>query len=55
MEAIAAAHVYANERVLPVRADSSATYYIGGRELSAVIRISTHFADARFLLDDRDV
>ncbi|MBO5254113.1 MAG: hypothetical protein J6C51_09255, partial [Clostridia bacterium] len=39
--AIAAAHAYANEHRLPVRADAGDTYYIASHAASAVIRTDT--------------
>ena len=55
MEAIAATHAYANQRGLTVRADDAATYYIGGRECTAIIQTSTDFGEARFVIDDTAV
>jgi hypothetical protein len=53
--AIAAAHAFANQHGLPVKADEGATYYIGGKDLTAVIRTDTDFATAAFIIDDTDV
>lgn len=55
MEAIVRAHAYANEHGLPVRADAGAHYYIGGRDLTAVIKTDTDWGDAHFTLDDREL
>lgn len=55
MEAIVAAHEFANEHRLPVKADKGATYYIGGKELTAVVQTDTDFRTASFLIDDREV
>ncbi len=55
MEAIVAAHVFANLHNLPVKADDGATYYIGGKDRTAVIRTDTDFGTAAFIIDDRDV
>ncbi|MCF8225321.1 MAG: hypothetical protein K9J30_05540 [Bacteroidales bacterium] len=55
IDAIAAAHAFANEHDLPVKADNGATYYIGGKQLSAVIRTNTDFGTAAFIIDDTDV
>lgn len=55
IDAIAAAHAYANQQGLAVRADEGATYYIGGKERTAVIRTDTDFGTAAFLIDDREV
>ena len=52
MPAIVAAHNYANENKLPVRANDDATYYIGGKDLSAIIKTSTYFGSAKFIVDD---
>jgi hypothetical protein len=41
IEAIAAAHAYANQHGLPVRADDNATYYIGGRKRTVIIQTSS--------------
>ncbi len=53
LPAIAKAHEYANEKGLPVRAKDGATYYLGGKKLWAVIKTSTNFGKARFVIDDR--
>lgn len=55
IDAIAAAHAFANQQNLPVKADQGATYYIGGRERTAVIRTNTDFGTAAFIIDDVDV
>lgn len=55
MDAIAAAHAFANQQNLPVKADEGATYYIGGKERTAVIRTNTDFGTAAFIIDDIDV
>ena len=55
IEAIAAAHAFANENDLSVKADDEATYYIGGKELSAIIQTDADFGKASFLIDDRAV
>ena len=51
LPAIQKAHQYANERLLPVRAKSGATYRIGVGG-PAVIKTDTDFRDAVFLIDD---
>lgn len=51
-EALAKAHAFANEHGLPVRADDKATYYIGGRDQTAIIQTDTDFGTARFIIDD---
>jgi hypothetical protein len=55
IDAIAAAHAVANQYNLSVQADDKATYYIGGKERTAVIQTDTDFTTAAFLIDDRDV
>jgi len=55
IDAIAAAHAFANQQGLPVKADEGATYYIGGKNRTAVIRTDTDFGTASFIIDDSDV
>jgi hypothetical protein len=55
MPAIVAAHDYANDHGLAVRADEGATYYIGGRNLVAIIQTDTDFGTASFIIDDTDL
>jgi hypothetical protein len=55
MKAIAAAHSFANKHELLVRADGEATYYIGGRECTAIIQTDTDFGTASFIIDDTEV
>jgi hypothetical protein len=55
IDAIAAAHAFANEQGLPVKADPGATYYISGKNRTAVIRTDTDFGTASFIIDDTDV
>ena len=55
MNAIAAAHAFANQYGLSVKADDGATYYIGGKERTAVIRTDTDFGTAAFIIDDTEV
>ncbi|MEX0330068.1 MAG: hypothetical protein AB3N64_01475 [Puniceicoccaceae bacterium] len=55
IDAIAATHALANLHGLKVKADSGATYYIGGKERTAVIRTDTDFGSAAFIIDDRKV
>lgn len=55
IDAIAAAHAFANQHGLLVKADEGATYYIGGKERTAFIRTDTDFGTAAFLIDDREV
>ncbi|NJO01287.1 MAG: hypothetical protein HC880_05960 [Bacteroidia bacterium] len=55
MNTIAAAHAFANREGLLVKADEGATYYIGGKERTAVIHTNTDFGTAAFIIDDTDV
>ena len=55
LEVIAATHAFANSYGLPVKADDGATYYIGGKDRTAVIRTETDFGKATFILDDTAV
>lgn len=55
MDAIVTAHRFANEHNRPVRADDGATYYIGGKNKTAVIRTDTDFGTAQFIIDDTAV
>ena len=54
-DAIAAAHAYANQQGLRVKADEGVTYYIGGRERTAIIGTDTDFGTAAFIIDDTEV
>ena len=38
INAIAATHAFANQQSLPVKANDGATYYIGGKERTAIIK-----------------
>lgn len=53
--AIVAAHAVANDQNLPVKADDKASYYIGGKSITAMIRTDTDFGSASFIIDDRNV
>lgn len=55
IEAITAAHAFANQQGLPVKADKDATYYIGGKNRTAIIQTDTDFGTAEFIIDDTDV
>ncbi|WP_207507186.1 hypothetical protein [Telluribacter humicola] len=55
IDAIAAAHAYANQQGLPVKADKDATYYIGGKERTAAIQTDTDFGTAALIIDDTEV
>lgn len=51
-DAIVAAHAFANQHELPVKADEGAKYYIGGKDRTAIICTDTDFGDAEFIIDD---
>lgn len=55
MKAIVETHDYANKQGLKVKADKDATYYIGGMELTAIIKTYTDFGNASFIIDDTEV
>lgn len=55
MEAIAATHEFANRHRLAVKADDKATYYIAGKDRTAIIQTDTDFGKASFLIDDTNV
>jgi hypothetical protein len=55
IDAIAAAHAVANMHSLLVKADEGATYYIGGKNRTAIIRTDTDFGTAAFIIDDTGV
>lgn len=55
IDAIAATHAFANQYGLRVKADEGATYYIGGKNRTAVIRTDTDFGTASFIIDDTNV
>jgi hypothetical protein len=55
IDAIAAAHAFANQQGLTVKAGEGATYYISGKNRTAVIRTDTDFGKAVFIIDDRYV
>ncbi len=55
IDAIAAAHAIANQEGLSVKADEGASYYIGGKVRTAVIRTDTDFGTAEFIIDDTEV
>jgi hypothetical protein len=54
-DAIASTHAFANQLGLPVKADDGATYYIGGKNRTAVIRTNTDFGNAAFIINDTAV
>ena len=51
--ALLAAHLYANEKGLAVRADPGGTYYLGGSDRTIPVQTDTDWLDARFIIDDR--
>jgi len=55
IDAITAAHAFANQHGLLVKADDGATYYIGGKERTVVIQTDTDFGTAAFIIDDTEV
>lgn len=55
INAIAATHAFANQHGLLVKADNSATYYIGAKERTAIIQTDTEFGKATFIIDDTEV
>ena len=55
IDAIAAAHAFANQHGLAVKADEGAMYYIGGKNRTVVIQTDTDFGTAAFIIDDTDV
>ncbi|GEO08204.1 glycoside hydrolase family 55 protein [Segetibacter aerophilus] len=55
INAIAGAHAFANQQGLSVKANEGATYYISGKERTAVIRTNTDFGKASFIIDDTEV
>jgi len=52
LDAIAAAHAFANQYGLSVKADEGATCYIGGKNRTAVIRADNDFGTTAFIIDD---
>ncbi len=55
IEAIIATHAFANQYKLSVKADANATYYIGGRDLTAIVQTDTDFGEANFIIDDTEL
>jgi hypothetical protein len=55
IDAIAATHAIANQYALSVKANEGASYYIGGKQRTAVIRTDTDFGTAAFIIDDTEV
>ncbi len=55
LEAIVKTHEYANSNGLSVFANETATYYIGGANITACIMTDTDWSTARFIIDDTKV
>ena len=55
MEAIKAAHDYANEHNLNIRSDAHATYYIGPNPITAIIKTNVDWSTSKFIIDDTQV
>ncbi|MCE5344779.1 MAG: hypothetical protein LLG13_00640 [Bacteroidales bacterium] len=55
IDAIAAAHAFANQHGLSVKADEGFTYYISGKNRTAVIQTDTDFGTAAFIIEDTHV
>ena len=55
IDAIAAAHAFANRHRLSVKADDNASYYIGGKMRPVAVQTSTDFGTAAFIIDDTEV
>lgn len=55
IDAIAATHQFANQEGLKVKADDGATYYIGGKDRTAIIQTDTDFGKASFIIDDTNL
>ncbi|MCU0362503.1 MAG: hypothetical protein MUE32_04025 [Bacteroidales bacterium] len=55
IDAVAAAHAVANDQGLKVKAGDGETYYLSGKNRTAVIRTDTDFGTASFVIDDREV
>ncbi|MBQ2738238.1 MAG: hypothetical protein IJF38_06075 [Clostridia bacterium] len=53
--AIVACHEEANRTGTPVKTRDGAKYYIGGRNLTAVIKTDVDFGTSEFIIDDRNV
>ena len=55
LPAIVLCHEEANKCGLPVKANPEATYYLGGNNITAIIKTDTDFGTAKFIIDDRNV
>ena len=55
IEAIKAAHDYANEHNVNVRTNPHATYYIGPRPITVTIKTAVDWSTTKFIIDDSKV
>lgn len=55
IEAIRAAHKYANENNMSVKTDPFATYYLGPEAMDVPIMTNVDFSSSKFIIDDREV
>lgn len=55
MDAIAGTHAFANQNGYAVKADEGFTYYISGKNRTAIIQTNTDFGTAAFIIDDTEV
>ena len=55
IDAIAATHAFANKYSFPVKADDSFTYFISGKNRTAIVHTNTDFGKAAFVIDDTNV
>ena len=54
-DAVFNTHAYANQHDLKVKANSGASYYLGGKERTAIIQTDTDFGTAKFIIDDTNL
>jgi len=55
IDAIKAAHDYANEHKVTVRSNPHATYYIGPRPITAIVKTNVEWSTSKFIIDDVNV
>ena len=55
IDALIAAHEFANENGLPVKADPGYTYYVSAADKGAVVKTDTDWTGASFIIDDSEV
>ena len=55
IEAIKAAHDYANEHNVNVKTNPHATYYIGPRPITATVKTNVDWNTSKFIIDDTNV